>query len=244
MASYYSGAGDGYCDNYTGAGWDAVHDRTTCNEAFYNDTYIAFDYHLAEITRLFFPIDTSGIDDSINIVSANFYTFFDSTSRWGGVNNGTYWAVVVQTTQASPTALVVNDYDNCGAIDNPTEGSSHIDLYLNPSSLGYISFPLTSTGLTWIKKTAGDPYTMLGLRTGYDVTDTPVTTSLGIYICLSNYPGQTRDPYLDVRTGLYSRGDYSTLPTGTDDLENLFTANEYTQVATDDSDRVEQRGGA
>lgn len=41
-------------------------------------------------------------------------------------------------------------------------------------------------------------------------------------------------------TGEYSRGNYSTLPSGVATLENEFTSGEYTQVETDDADRVDQ----
>jgi hypothetical protein len=39
---------------------------------------------------------------------------------------------------------------------------------------------------------------------------------------------------------LYSRGDYATLPENDDDLENLFTADEYTKVVSDNDIYVEQ----
>jgi len=243
MASYYAGAGDGYCDNYTGADWDAIHDRLLSDESSYIATWCNFYWRNDEIVRLFYPINTSGIDDAAVISSASLFIYMQD--RWGAANDGSYWGVVVQTTQASSTQLSTADYDQCGSVDIPTEGSTRLDLY--PFSSSYGEFQLNSTGISWIKKTDADPYTMLGMRYSYDVLDTGgAFTEGGLTVFFSEMSLTSKDPYLDVevQTSIYSRGDYSTLPTDTTDLENLFTAGEYTQVATDDGDRVEQRGGA
>ena len=67
--------------------------------------------------RVFFPFDTSGLDDGAEIVSARLYFY----SQFG-INNGTDnndFITVVQTTQESNTSLRPFDHEDCGLIDNP-----------------------------------------------------------------------------------------------------------------------------
>ena len=75
---------------------------------------------------------------------------------------------VVQTSPASNTALVNNDYDQAGAVNNPDEGSTRLDLG-SWSTSGYNNFLLNATGTTWISTTG---VTKLGLREGHDALDT------------------------------------------------------------------------
>jgi hypothetical protein len=110
--------------------------------------------------------------------------------------------VVGETTQADPTTLAGTDINDCGAVDNPTEGATRIDL----SSLGgneWVVWTLNATGRGWIKKsgTGAGAYTRLGLREGHDCIDSAVDvdgTYNGFTARLSEYTGTGSDPYLEV----------------------------------------------
>ena len=191
MASYYSGAGDGYCDNYTGTGWDAIHDRVSSSESNYGGSNAYWMFDPDEIFRTFLPINTNGIEGTVT--QAIFKTY--CSDIWGGLNDGNYWLNVVQTTQASSSTISTDDYDQCGSINNPTEGASRIDMY-GHSSASYINFTLNSTGISWINKSG---ITKLGLREGHDALDNPIETGGGINsIYFSEDTSGTKDPYLDV----------------------------------------------
>jgi len=278
MASYYSGAGDGKT-KAAALSWDAAHDATSITMADYDYTSTLATVSSAEskgtftIIRGFLPIDTSGINDTATILSAKFYLMQGTGSPLAnGDNDGDDWLNIVgQTTQASPTSLGINDFDNCGSIDNPTEGATRIDfttikwsqysnhadngsgfvrvtsntnhtlsvgdyVYLTPLitpaeyrgwhtvtnvtdnthydldvaytagsvTQGYAvvwqEFILNSTGISWIKKTVGDPYTMFGIREGHDCIDSSIATGYenGFIWFTSEETSGNSDPYLDV----------------------------------------------
>jgi len=118
-ASYYSGAGDGQVRNY-GADWNTVHDASTGTSADYTSdaldlqTYLSGNYYMS---RLFFPIDTSGLPGDATISAA---TFSIHCGQKGSADPG---IALVQTSQASMTSLVTGDLDQCGSINSPTEGA-------------------------------------------------------------------------------------------------------------------------
>lgn len=240
MATYYAGAGDGYVGENdfgtwkvtTTLAWDTTHDATiadgTSSEASY--TFTSFwvlsgflrgansSQFIGLINRTFIPIDTSGIDDGATIVSALLYLYQSATaSIYNDDNDGDDWINVVgETTQASTTELVIEDLDQCGAIDNPTEGATRIDIG-NISADNYNSWTLNATGLTWIKKTVGDPYTMFGLREGHDCIDSKIVPDPesnyhahqnGTGFNSSEDTSGTKDPYLDVTVQTTTIADY------------------------------------
>ena len=121
---------------------------------------------------------------------------------------------LVETSQASSTALGTADYDTCGdAIDNPTEGTDNEDRENNICGKAdgvWVEFVMNTTGKGWIKKsgeasTCGTEtgWTCLGLREGHDVTDDPITESgnhnnVFAAIRSSEHTGITYDPKLIV----------------------------------------------
>lgn len=112
------------------------------------------------IGRCFLPFDTSAIPDGDTISSATFSLYFNSFS---GTESTTL--EVVQTSQASNTALANGDYDNLtftsgGSISYPT------------ATAGYKDITLNATGLSWISKTG---YTKLGAITGFDLNNSAPT---------------------------------------------------------------------
>lgn len=188
--TFYSGAGDGRV--YYGTNiWNVTHDSSTGYAAYtqsgdvLSSHYSAGTYH---IHRFFLPFDTSALDDGATIQSATLNV--NVTNVYQAV--GTSSVAVVQTSQASTSELVNEDFDQCGAIDNPTEGATRIAI----TSTGWKQWTLNATGLGWISKTG---WTKLGLRIGWldcdDVAPTDGSQELWITIDTSE---TANDPYLQV----------------------------------------------
>lgn len=204
--NYYSGAGDGCVDNYHASnGWDWVHDQSTGTHVLVEEivsfaqssslTAVTVYYY---IKRFFLPIDTSGIDDAAIITDAVLYVFVHNKTNTD--NDGDDWVNVVgETTQPDPTTLTVADFDLCGDVNNPTEGATRIDIG-DITTGAYNAWILNATGKGWIKKTAGDPYTMLGMREGHDCIDSSIGVNLddNLMFRTSEWANTDSDPYLDV----------------------------------------------
>lgn len=189
--SYYIGSGDGYVTYYhasMGESWATVHNATSGTVAAESDTLIkanaglfAGDYY---IRRGFCPVDTSAITDTDVITNA--VLFLDPYSHANGDSSST---IVVQTSQASTSTLVVDDYDN---IDFTDGGSLPIASLSNET---YAQIPLTFVG--WVSKTG---VTKIGLLNSRDQSDTTPTGLNEANFYVSETTGTSKDPYLDVTT--------------------------------------------
>jgi hypothetical protein len=199
--TYYSGAGDGYV-SYGGSStqtWATVHNATSGDVASYTDTYShAESYEDSEgtnwngIVRSFLPFDTSLLPDGATITAANLSIYVSATVDED--NDGYDYVNVVQTTQASPSSLIVGDYNNCGAVNSPPTGATAIDI-TGISSSAYTNFALDATGISWINLTG---WTYLGLREGHDISGHTIATNKdsSVTFSTSNYAGTSQDPYL------------------------------------------------
>ena len=223
-STFYSGAGDGWTDTYPGyATWATGHDLTSApagrvsytgsgEEGF--ATVGNPDGTNTYIRRGYLPFDTSSLPDGDDISSA-------TLSLWvvtvlDGDNDGDDWINIVQTTQASNTTLSETDYDQCGAVSNPTEGATRKDLSSGFTSNAYNDFALNATGITWISKTG---YTKLGVREGHDATNVALVKTSAVYNSISGYyseaTGTANDPKLVVE---HSAGAPATTPTFDHDI--------------------------
>ncbi len=198
--AYYSGAGDGRISNEADlTTWNTIHDGGTGTSVSYTDvisfvwSYVNTGTYFA-ITRGFIPIDTSGIDDAANILSAMLYLFcYEFTD---GDNDASAYINIGQTSQPNHTILAVADFDAL-TIDAPPLGcDTNVDI-TNINIAAYTTFALNATGLGWISKTN---HSLFGLREGHDIDDHPIASNT-----LSRvrwYPSEdtngSRDPYIDV----------------------------------------------
>jgi hypothetical protein len=195
LVSYYAGAGDGRVSGQN-ATWSTVRNETSGSTGSSHTTTTTFV--LADLTgglyriwRLFFPIDTSGLDDAANITAADFKVTLNANSA----SSPTVSAVLVQTTQASNTALAAADFDTCGTIDTPTEGASRITMS-NATAGDVFTFSLNGTGLGWINKTG---FTKLGIRDAMDVDNSaPTIEGTNVALRMSEYSGTSSDPIIDI----------------------------------------------
>jgi len=210
----YAGAGDGYVHNFVdGHNWDQTHDAATGSSSD-NTGSTAKTKSTVDITgdisidRIFLPFDTSAISADTVIDSASlsvYVTVISNLDNEGDYPLGNDFIRVVQTSQANSASLTTADFDQCGAIDNPTAGATDIDIS-NMTVSAHNTFTLNSTGYDWIKRsgevsncgsTAG--VTCLGLREGHDVVDGEIDfAGNSVTISTSEETGYTQDPFLIV----------------------------------------------
>ncbi len=210
---------DGDVVNQTqhGTSFSAVHDASSSNYAFPSDvngngamTYAHYNNGnpIRQIARAFFLFNTSALGTGVTVSSATLSLYAVSKSTSQGTNDSYAWVNVVQSSPASNTDLVVGDFSQCGAISNPTEGSTRIGITTGISSAPAISlnayndFPLNATGLGWVSLTG---VTKLGLREGHDILNIdnfPISDNsawnCGVQISYAETPNSDKDPVLNV----------------------------------------------
>lgn len=206
--SFYSNSNDGFV-YFTDSNWDITHDK---GEGIVEDGYLRAytgksSTNRFGIDRSFIPFDTSDIPDSAVIKSAKLFLFAYKKEK--DTDSGNEWITVVKTTQANPlNNLIEDDYDQCGAINSPTEGVDPEDRKkISDITVGeYHYLNLNSTGFEWIDKvnslsddnTKG---TLLGVREGHDVVDVPITGGAYTYNFVEYYSsesGSSTAPYLEI----------------------------------------------
>ncbi|NTW31244.1 MAG: immunoglobulin domain-containing protein [Bacteroidetes bacterium] len=199
-ARFYSGVGNGYANDWGYSTWDGAHDALSGIGIGQEDLFKAYSHKADQgfyFIRSFFPFYTAYLPDDATYISATFNAYI--TGKINSDNDGDDWINIIgQTTQASFSALEVSDFDQCGAVNNPTEGATRIDIG-NILINDWKVWTLNPTGLSWISKTG---YTALGMREGHDCIDSPIVGSgeysSGIDGRSSYYTGITYDPYLSV----------------------------------------------
>lgn len=202
---------DGRCSHTPGAGvsWDTNHDATASSSAFdsANPWYAGAEETAAGVNqyqtnRGFHLYDTSSLTASATVSAAT------CSLNGGGAplntdNDGDDWVNITPSTPASNTAIVTGDYDQCGAIDNPTEYSTRIDIGSWAST--YNDFALNAGGLSALSLTA---VTKFGLREGHDAIDSAPANNTGNYVDVDSAEGAgtTSDPKLVVTYTLPATG--------------------------------------
>ena len=165
---FTAGAGDGYV-GYEGwepeDTWDSVHDATAGTTADYSTPPMVggiYRINMYGIYRIFLPFDTSAIDDSETIETAQ-------VRLWCGTPNTppARLSYIVQGSQASTSELTTDDYDACGT----TIGSDGIAPAAETgyNGTGFHYWTLNSVGKGWVNKKG---YTKLCLRDANDISDT------------------------------------------------------------------------
>lgn len=131
-----------------------------------------------EIYRVALPFDTSGLPDNALVTGAVLRMYM--TGRDNMDDDGNDFIRVVQTTTASGTSLTAEDFDQIGAVTNPTGALADKDLSdLYPPAYWGATFATTS--LSWINPTG---HTKLGLREGHDIQNVApdAASTLSIYL--------------------------------------------------------------
>ncbi len=202
----YSHSADGYVERDMHESWSTTRGHSE-GQRFHTLTYInlqsGLDYY---ISRAFLTFDTSSVPDGATVSSAKLW--IRPYLKWNNDNDGKDFITVIQSNQQSATTLSGEDYNDCGSLNNPTEGintSERKDI-TSISTSTYLSLTLNSTGIGWIDKTG---YTKLCMREGHDVLDEqPDSDNYVRFYTQEN--GTSTQPYLEIV--------YNTTPTAPSDL--------------------------
>lgn len=187
----YADSGDGLCWKGQDASWDNVHNAssaTNCGTQPSGWGVGLEKYPNYMIKRGFFPFDTSSIPSGSTIDSASLFIYIDSIHS-DDTRSQNYYTTVSQN-QTSVSSLTVNDYG--------TFGSTKLSDDLNMSTLSvdaYNEFTLNGDGLNAI---VPEGYTKLGVITGFDFEDVPITGSNVYNEPAMQYYGEANPPYLEV----------------------------------------------
>lgn len=189
--------GDGEIYSVTASNWASAHDAASgTNDAAgttgwaYSEYYGTGDY--CAIARMALPFDTSGITDTDVVSAADLVVY--AADKGDNDNDAQGYIRVVQSTQASNTALADADFDQIGSVDNPTAGASDKDI-TGVTTGATTTFALNATGIGWIVLTG---YTKLGLREGHDAEDIESVDFEGLQIRTANFTGTASDPKLTI----------------------------------------------
>ena len=183
-------------DNIFGSRWTQLQEQANADTA--NDTaatvyirgyrQVKTSPYTCYIDRGAFPFDCSVIPVNAILISAQ--VGLGVKVKYSGTDETYSYYTVVESQQASPTALVIGDYDNIGdAVDNPTKLSN--DLYhddITASSLfgAWNYWTLNSNGLALLQTAiTNQTYVQFGVRQGNDQEDVEPTgtgTLFGSYI--------------------------------------------------------------
>lgn len=186
-STFYSGAGDGSVYRNDGT-WAASRDTADGEASITTDAtrYLMADKDgtVYTMSRGFFPFDTSGLPDGDTISSATL------TISQNGAGEGDRYVGVIQTSQVSPTALEIGDFDAM-TINSPTEGATRVLC----NTTGAQNFTLNASGIGWISKTG---YSLLGTRMAKDIDNIDPGARNYVLQYHSEEAGTTSDPTLVV----------------------------------------------
>lgn len=182
--TYYPSAGDGYVGNVSSSVWDTAHNAATGDWISYTDTNYGCpeagkDSGIFYIERCFFPFNTADLPDGATITDATFSVYVSTHTGSDKIN-------VLGETQASPTELVYDDYDNVGSTQFSTEAT--------PINGQYNDFTLNAAGIANISLSG---YSYFSLRNyPHDILDVEPSDDSYPTIRFSEYTDTTYDPKL------------------------------------------------
>ena len=156
------------------ATYNTAHDAASGTAAtpYWNNPIASYFYNTNySIFRTFLFFDTSLIPSGAANTSAALHVYQQAFFDDAGIDTGGNDVALVEATPASDSALVDGDFDECGAVDNPTEGAPRVT-FNNTGTTGWRTFTLSATGRGWINRTG---ITVLGLRADIDADDTAPT---------------------------------------------------------------------
>jgi hypothetical protein len=191
LGTFYSNASDGVITNEN-ATWSTCRNATdglTVSNSSASEYVVADNGGISNayrVWRLFLPFDTSALPDDATITDAVLSVCDASSSQ------GTDAHALVQTSQASGTALSTADFDAIGT----TEGATRVTAF---TAGAYHDWTLNATGLTWISKTG---FTLLGLRAVNDIDNVTPTANTYRAWRMSETADTTSDPKLVITYSL------------------------------------------
>jgi hypothetical protein len=194
---FYSQFGDGRVYS-TDATWAIARGKFTGDNADYASyqLYCPGAQTGYYIFHAYFPFDTSALGSSAGIISAALYFNIDTKA-----DADSSWINLYQSFQASPSALVLDDFGKC----NSTAGATQVNV-ADLTENSYNALTLNSDGIRWINTTG---YTLLCLRGSNEMLNVAPTGNNRIMMNFSK-AGIDHCPYLAI-----TYGPVSTTLTGT-----------------------------
>ena len=179
------------------AAWDTAHDATsgTADIAEVSANIVAATDSVT-FQRAITGFNTSAIGtDVISSATVSWYATASATIT----NTSATDLRILFATPASTTSYDGDDYEQIGAVDNPTVQATSKNL-ADIDSEGYKDFALNATGISNIDV---DGTTVFGLRIGIDATDSyPGTSHNNTYqVYMADQTGTTNDPMIVVVHG-------------------------------------------
>ncbi len=220
--TYYAYNGGMGALTKTSTNWNTARSASSAGYVYTADTASVGTDNNYNISRAAFTFDTSGLADNATVSAAALHVYATT-----GYNYNHDIFRIVQTSIASSTHLVADDYDQIGALTDPTSGGD-TDMTSSWFSFNYLTFDLNSTGRGWINPTG---WTKLGIREGHDYGNTASTGTDSVRLQFYSY-GAGHDPYLTMTytlpappaapTSLLTEG--STNPTNITDYSPEFSS--------------------
>lgn len=197
--SYYSGSGNGIVNSGANGtnNWANVRESTSGGAAEYNVASNA-NHQLGQctvsggnyyMTRAYFPSDTSGLTSGATISAASFNVYFDAFTMYNGDSSSLN---IIQTSQASSSALADTDFDNVTLSAGGATALASIS-----TTTGYKVLTIDATGLTFFNKTG---YSLIGVANSRDVSNNAPAglNQLGGKFYYAGEAGTSKDPYYSV----------------------------------------------
>ena len=195
-ADYYSNAGgDGHLAMADEATWNDAHDSATADIITAAETLAEiqsmFEDPVFHCVRVQLPFDTSLLADNASI-SAVILTVY-VTEKTDNEADAQSYINVVESSQADPTALHVDHYNDWVDMD---KGATDLDIGTDITAAAANVFTFNATGRGWVNKTG---WTKLGMLEGHDIEDVaPDAGQSRIIIRTSNFANLASDPKLTV----------------------------------------------
>jgi hypothetical protein len=208
VTAYPGGAGDGdvYSVESTWANARDTADTLAVENTSANTNFIGTQYYSStyRVFRGFFPVDTSGIDDTATISSSTFVVNISAPND--GDNDDQAYITLASTTMRVPTALETDDFhreSDTEMIDSGTRKD------ITSVGSGWEGFVLNAAGRAHIVVIG---WTKIMMREGHDLENSAITGGSNKHSSVQpNTEYSTNDPYLLVD---YTTGDAAAVTDG------------------------------
>jgi hypothetical protein len=208
---------DGHVTSNPGSTWDIAHDATTGTAVNSSAATMWCRVMTTYLYRAYLPFFTD-IGSGYQVDSASLFLMpylisdLDETGSFVGV---------VENTMSDPYNLVVADFNDSGATDNPTV-FSQVDLGVL-SAESYYEFVLDSSGRSDIDL---EGESLFAVRNGHDILDIAPSANEYSYFYTVEETGTSKDPYLEIYYSLTSTSSPSSSSTPVYSFSSLY----YNQI--------------
>jgi len=184
---YDSGTGDGTCYNNVSTPFLTLREQSSSDVVYTGGTYLQAAYWSSKyrLGRVFYPVDTSGIPDTATVTSANLNVAMKANSNYRD-------SILVETTQASGTALATSDFGTVNI-------TSYNQISASISGSGWTTDTMRSIPLTDVSVVNKTGYTKMAfIDEDYDAGGVTPSDNKWIELYTDANGGASYQPYLEV----------------------------------------------